>query len=152
MSPDSGPPRPPRFLRGQRGVGLMEVVVATVIAVIAVAALAYSFGTGRGLVSRFEIARVGLAAAQRRMEMLSALPPAAAEFALGAHPPGGGRDPVQVDGRTMVLESWLVEAVDDPANGLHPGEMDLKRVTVTVAWGQLGPSETISLTRLFPVP
>jgi type II secretory pathway pseudopilin PulG len=133
-------------LRSQRGVGLMEVVVATVIAVIAVMALAYSFSTGRGLVDRFEIARVALAAAQRRMERLSALPAAAPELQLGTP----HTDVVQVDGRTVARESWTVDAFDDPANGTQAGSVDLKKVTVTVSWGQLGPNETVTLTRLFP--
>jgi type II secretory pathway pseudopilin PulG len=135
--------------RNQRGIGLMEVVVATVIAVIAVVALAYSFGMGRDLVNRFEIARVALAAAQRRMETLSAGSPAGADLQVGSHP-SSGTDPVQVDGRTVARESWRVEAVDDPADGIHPGDIDLKKVTVTVSWGRAGPSETVTLTRLFP--
>lgn len=143
--------RRPSRLRGERGIGLMEVMVATIIAVIAVVALAYSFGAGRGLVSRYEIARVALAAAQRRMEMLSALPPTAAELEIGRHPVGSGTYPVQVDGHVVVLESWQVDAYDDPADGTHAGDMDLKKVTATIVWGGLGSSETVSLTRLFPV-
>ncbi|TFG85738.1 MAG: hypothetical protein E4H17_04760 [Gemmatimonadales bacterium] len=127
----------------------MEVVIATVIAVIAVVALAYSFGTGRGLVNQYEVARIALAASQSRMETLSALPATAAELQAGSHPPGG-TNPVQVDGRTVAFESWLVEAVDDPADGTHAGDIDLKKVRVTVSWGRRGPSETVTLTRLFP--
>ena len=128
----------------------MEVVIATVIAVIAVVALAYSFGAGRGLVNQYEVARIALAAAQRRMETLSAGPIMAPDLQLGSHPPSG-TDPVLVDGRTVALESWRVEAVDDPADGTHAGDIDLKKVTVTVSWGRCGPNETVVLTRLFPV-
>jgi type II secretory pathway pseudopilin PulG len=127
----------------------MEVVVATVIAVIAVVALAYSFGAGRGLVNQYEVARIALAAAQRRMETLSSLPGTAADLQLGSHPLSG-TDPVQVDGHTLARESWTVTAEDDPADGLH-GDLDLKHVTVTVTWGRGSPSETIALTRLFAV-
>jgi hypothetical protein len=127
----------------------MEVVIATVIAIVAVVALAYSFGAGRGLVNRYEVARIALAAAQRRMEMLSALPGTAVELQRGSHP-SSGSDPVQVDGRTVAQESWRVEAIDDPADGIHTGDVDLKQVTVTVSWGR-GPNEAIALTRLFPV-
>ena len=130
-------------------MGLMEVVVATIIAIIAVIALAYSFGAGRGLVNQYEVARIALAAAQRRMETLSALPDTAAELQLGSHP-SSGTDPVQVDGRTVARESWTVVAYDDPADGLH-GDFDLKQVTETVSWGQGGPRETVALTRLIPV-
>ena len=43
-----------RAVQGERGVGLMEVIVATIIAVIAIVALAYTFGMGRGLVNRYD--------------------------------------------------------------------------------------------------
>jgi len=138
-----------RALQGERGVGLMEVVAATVIAVIAVVALAYSFGAGRGLVNQYEVARIALAAAQRRMETLSALPATAAELQIGSHP-SSGTDPVQVDGRTVARESWRVVAYDDPADGRFD-DLDLKQVTVTVSWGRGGPSETVVFTRLFPL-
>jgi len=127
----------------------MEVVIATVIAVIAVVALAYSFGAGRGLVNQYEVARIALAAAQRRMETLSTLPATAAELQDGSHP-SSGTDPVQVDGRTVALESWLVEAIDDPADGIRAGDVDLKKVTATVSWGRGSPNETVTLTRFFP--
>jgi hypothetical protein len=147
MRAEPKPPRSPILPRGERGLGLMEVVVATVIAVIAVVALAYSFGVGRGLVNQYEVARIALAAAQRRMETLSTLPATAAELQIGVPHAGD----VQVDGRTVARESWTVEAYDDPADGLHAGEIDLKKVTVSISWGRLGPNETLSLTRLFPL-
>jgi len=141
----------PRPGRGERGVGLMEVVVATVIAIIAVVALAYSFGMGRGLVNQYEVARIALAAAQRRMETLSAGSLTSSDLQLGSHP-SGGPSPVQVDGEAVARESWTVEAYDDPANGTNAGSVDLRKVTVSVSWGQLRPNETLTLTRLFPVP
>jgi type II secretory pathway pseudopilin PulG len=131
---------------GERGIGLMEVIVATVIAVIAIVALAYSFGMGRGLVNQYEVARIALAAAQRRMETLSSLPATAPELLIGAAHVAD----VQVDGLTVARESWTVAAYDDPADGLN-GDLDLKQVTATVSWGQAGPNETVTLTRLFSV-
>jgi len=130
----------------------MEVVVATVIAVIAVLALAYSFGAARGLVDRYEIARVALAAAQRRMETLSAGPLTSTDLLIGPHPAAGVWLDVKVEDRAVARESWTVDRYDDPANGIGSGAADLKRVTVTVVWGQAGPAETVSLTRLFPLP
>jgi type II secretory pathway pseudopilin PulG len=135
-----------RARRSERGVGLMEVVIATVIAVIAIVALAYSFGMGRGLVNQYEIARIALAAAQRRMETLSSLPANAAELQIGVPHTAD----VQVDGLTVARESWTVVPYDDPADGLN-GDLDLKQVTATVSWGQAGPTETVILTRFFPV-
>ena len=127
----------------------MEVIVATIVAVIAILALAYTFGTGRGLVSRYETARVALAAAQRRMETLSAGPATAAGLQLGSHPPTGTY-PVSLGGADVAVESWTVAPYDDPADGTT-GDTDLKQVTVTVAWGRQGPNERITLTRLFPL-
>ena len=123
---------------------MMEVMVATVIAVIAVVALAYSFGNGRNLINRFEVARMALAAAQSRMEWLAAQPATAPELAIGyTHDPSD----VILDGRRVAQESWTVTDYDDPANGT--GQQDLKKVTVTVSWGT-SPNESIQLTRLFP--
>jgi hypothetical protein len=147
------PPRLPRSPRGERGVGLIEVMVATIIATLAIIALAWSFGTGRALVNRFEVARMALAAAQRRMELLEAAPYDSPDLALG---PGysstthGPRD-VLVDGSAACQESWQVVPVHDPANPGTPAQPDLKKVTVTVTWGGHGLAETIQLTRLFPL-
>lgn len=135
---------------GERGVGLMEVIVATVVAVIAILALAYTFGTGRGLVNRYETARVALAAAQSRMERLSAGPVTSADLQLGPHP-ATGTLPVWLDGVDVAVESWTVAPYDDPADGTATGDVDLKRVTATVAWGRQGPNERVTLTRLFPL-
>jgi hypothetical protein len=129
--------------RGERGVGLMEIMVATVIAVIAIIALAYTFGTGSGLVGRYAGARLGLAAAQRRMEILSTLPASAAELQLGSTHSAD----ILVDGRKVARETWTVNAWDDPADGTA-GDVDLKWVRVTVRFGQ-GAHDTLSLTRLF---
>jgi type II secretory pathway pseudopilin PulG len=131
----------------------MEIIVATIVAVIAIVALAYTFGIGRGLVNRYEAARVALAAAQRRMERLAASPPTSPDLQIPTFPSTTyGPFPVQVDGRVVAYESWTVEAYDDPADGSHTGtDLDLKRVTVSVTWGGRGPNETVTLTRLFPL-
>jgi hypothetical protein len=125
----------------------MEVVVATVIATIAVIALAYSFGTGRGLVNRYELARMALAAAQRRMEMLEAAPTGSPDLAV---PSTHGPQPVLVDGQPVCRESWTVASFHDPSNTTNPTHVDLRRVTVSVTWGGGSPAETMRLTRLFP--
>jgi hypothetical protein len=144
----AGPPAPRTrdgSSRGERGVGLMEIIVATVIAVIAILALAYTFGTGSGLVGRYAGARVGLAAAQRRLEILSTLPASAPELQLhSVH-----LNDIQLEGGTVARETWTVNAWDDPADGVS-GDVDLKRVRVNVRFGQ-GPNDTLSLTRLFPL-
>ena len=130
----------------QSGFTLVEAIVATTIATIAVVGLAYSFGTGRALVNRYEVARVALGAAQRRAERLSILAPGSADLTLGAHGPFD----VVVDGRTLCHEAWTVTAYDDPANGTSAFHVDLKRVRVAVTWGDASPAETIELTTLLP--
>jgi hypothetical protein len=127
----------------------MEVVVATVMAIVAVIALAYSFGAARGLLNGYEAARMALASAQRRMEILEAEPVGSPLLVV---PSAHGPQDVQVDGRVVGRESWTVEAFDDPANGLNAGQIDLRRVTVSVRWGRGGPAETVRLTRFFPGP
>ena len=137
--------RSPWLPAGEQGLGLMEVIVATVIATVAVLGLAYTIGTGRGLVNRYEAARMGLSAAQRRMEILSVTDPGSPEVQFGfTQTPQA----VLIDGREICNESWAVTGYDDPANGINPGEADLKLVTVTVTWGAATIAETIQLTQL----
>ena len=141
---------PPAGTDGERGLGLMEVVVSTVIATLAVMALAWSFNTARTLVNSYELARVGLAAAQRRMEMLAALPPGSDSLAISR---SFGPFAVVVDGIPVARESWRVTAYTDPPVGHPAGTPDLARVTVTVSWTVPGtPDDSLRLTRLFPLP
>ncbi|MBI5709851.1 MAG: hypothetical protein HZC42_06010 [Candidatus Eisenbacteria bacterium] len=123
----------------------MEVIVATVIVTVAVLGLAYTIGSGRGLVNRYEAARMGLSAAQRRMEILSVTDPGSPEVQVGFTQ---GPQPVLIDGREICKESWTVTGYDDPANGINPGEADLKLVTVAVTWGAATGAETLQLTQL----
>ena len=143
-----GPPR--RIPQpDERGVGLVEVVVATVIAVIAILALAYTFGTGRGLVNSYEAARVGLAAAQHRMEALSAAPDTSTELGLGTHPPSGdlpGAGGREDRGLRIVDRRGLRRpGRRDGHPGLGPEARDREDHL-----GRTRPHETVTLTRLFP--
>jgi hypothetical protein len=127
----------------ERGFSLVEAIVATVIATIAVTGLAYSFGNARGLVNRYEAARVALAAAQRRMETLSVLPVGASDLV-----PNSTHDADVVLGGTVVAhESWVVEPFTDPATG---SSLSLKKVVVRVTWDGGGAADELQLTRLFP--
>ncbi len=108
--------------------------------------LAYSFGNARALVNRYAAARVALAAAQRRLEMLAVLDPSAPELQVGTT----HADDVVVDGTPVAHESWSVAAYDDPANGTAAGPTDLKLVTVTVSWGASAPDQQVQLSRFFP--
>jgi type II secretory pathway pseudopilin PulG len=127
----------------ERGFSLIEAIVATVIATIAVMGLAYSFGNARGLVNRYEVARVALAAAQRRMEMLSVLK-ANDPLLSGTH-----QEDVAA-GTNVVHVSWTATAYTDPASGSSPGHADLKQVVVTATWSGAAADDSLRLARLFP--
>lgn len=122
----------------------MEILVATVIAVVAVIALAYMFGTGRGLVDHYAAARLALGAAHRRMELLGTLPASDPQLQIGY----ANTQDVVLEGRTAAWETWRVVGVHDPADPM--GGASLKRVWVSVRWGSQ-PADTIGLQRLFPV-
>lgn len=137
----------PRGSRDERGFSLMEAVVATAIAIIAIMGMAHSFGIGRALVNRYELGRVALGAAQQRMDWLTVLRRSDPALAYGQH----DTLDVVIDSRVVARESWLVTPVDDPADGLggsDPVPQDLRRVTVTVTWGDATPAETIQLSSL----
>src|SRR5437762_12387732 len=72
----------------ERGFSLMEALTGATITVIAVLGLAYSFGVGRGLVNRYEVARAALGEAQSELEALHLLPMGDPAMAIGyASPP-----------------------------------------------------------------
>ena len=123
----------------------MEAIVATVIAVIAVLGLAYSFGQGRAMIGRYEIARVALAAAQDEMETLSVTPPNDPALAIGSH-----TRTFVVGGQSLGMIQWNIGKFDDPANGLGGTGFDLKQVVVTVSWTAGFDPGSVSLTRFFP--
>ncbi len=128
-------------MQTERGFSLMEVIVATAIATIAVVGLAYTFGIGRSLINRYEIARAALAAAQNRLETLSVAVPADPALLIGTH-----TNPFTLDGQQIGVEHWdvtLVGATDSSGT-------DLKLVTVTINWVQGTVQDNIQLSRLFP--
>lgn len=120
---------------------------------LAIVGLAYSFGVGRGLINRYEIARVALSTAQERLEELSSLPPGSADLAIPA-----GKDsttfppsPFYCRGRQVGEQWWMVEWMDDPIDGIDPDDVsphDLKRVTAIVTWrGDV--RDTVKFSRCF---
>jgi hypothetical protein len=132
----------------------MEAIVATVIAVIAVLGLAYSFGQGRAMISRFQIARAALAAAQERLEILAVTPAGDSTLALGpGNTPGLHGRVFSIGGQPAGVVQWSVAAFDDPADGLAPTDgnpFDLKQVTVTAQWTIGFNPGSVTLTRFFP--
>ena len=91
---------------------------------------------GRGFIDRFEVARSALAAAESRMEFLSALRSWSPELMIGDHPAIPNPFVFGNPARTIGTETWRVEWFDDPVT---PGTIqDLKRVTVVVRWTMAG--------------
>lgn len=128
------------------------MMVATIIAVIAVVGLAYSFGTGRGLIDRFAAARDALEAAQARLDRLAAeavRDPATADLNIGSHGPFARTLNSNLSG----TESWTVVWVDDPVD--NPGDSDpndYKRATVVIQWQQGNLQDHLQMSRSFLGP
>src|SRR5262252_4363163 len=112
----------------ERGFSLMEALTGATISVIAVLGLAYSFGVGRGLVNRYEVARAALGEAQSQLEALQLVPRNDPALAFGYASP---LTPFRYEGVTLGSSSWRVLDYDEPS---LPGTRNLKRVVVTVRW------------------
>jgi len=127
----------------ERGFSLMEALTGATVSVIAVLGLADSFGVGRGLVNRYEVARAALGEAQSELEALQLVPRGDPTMAIGyVSPP----TPFLYEGLTLGASSWRVLPYDEPN---LPGTQDLKRVVVTVTWTRNAQSDSVSLERLW---
>jgi hypothetical protein len=127
----------------ERGFSLMEALTAATVAVIAVMGLAYSFGVGRALVNRYEIARAALAEAQNQLEELTQYTAGDPVLAVGyASPP----TPFRYEGVELGSQSWQVTAYDEPN---LPGTVNMKRVRVVVRWQQNARGDSLVLERLW---
>jgi hypothetical protein len=127
----------------ERGFSLAEALTGATISVIAVMGLAYSFGVGRGLVNRYEVARAALGEAQSQLEALQLVPRGDATMAIGY---GSPPIPFRYQGTTLGSSSWRVVAYDDPS---LPGTVNLKRVVMTVRWTRGAQADSVSLERLW---
>jgi len=124
---------------------MFEVIAGTVIATLAVVGLAYSFGVGRGLIDRYEIARRAMGRARLLVDSLSTVTPLSL---------ADGNQPFWVDGIQAGTSSWTMTNVDDPADqsgAADPNPVDEKRILVRVGWGLGGSDDTLSLSRLVVV-
>lgn len=127
----------------ERGFSLVEALTAATISVIAVLGLAYSFGVGRGLVKRYEVARAALGEAQSQLEALQLVALGDPTMAIGyVSPP----TPFRYQGSTLGTSSWQVLPYDEPT---LPGPVNLKRVVMTVRWTRDAQSDSVSLERLW---
>lgn len=127
----------------QRGFSLMEALTAATISVIAVLGLAHSFGVGRALVDRYEVARAALGEAQSQLEALTLLSVSDPTLVPGYVAPP---TPFIYEGASLGTESWRVVPFDDPT---LPGAANLKRVIMTVSWQQAAHADSVSLERLW---
>jgi hypothetical protein len=127
----------------ERGFSLMEALTGATISVIAVLGLAHTFGVGRGLVNRYEVARAALGEAQSQLEALQLVPRSDATLAFGYTSPP---TPFRYEGATLGTSSWRVLAYDEPS---LPGTRNLKLVVVTVRWTSSAQSDSVSLERLW---
>lgn len=130
----------------ERGFSLMEALTAATVAVIAVMGLAYSFGVGRALVNRYEVARAALAEAENQLEALEAVSqkqPNDPMLAVGYVAP---QTPFRYEGVELGTQDWRVTAYDEP-NLL--GTVNMKRVRVTVRWTQSSRGDSLTLERLW---
>jgi len=127
----------------ERGFSLMEALTGATISVIAVLGLAHSFGVGRGLVNRYEVARAALGEAQSQLEALQLVPRSDATLAFGYNSPP---TPFRYEGTDLGTSSWRVLAYDEPS---LPGTRNLKLVVVTVRWTSSAQSDSVSLERLW---
>lgn len=127
----------------ERGISLTEALTAATLSVIAVIGLAYSFGVGRSLVDRYEIARAALGEAQTQLESMSLWSRSDPQLAFGYR---SAETPFLYQGVRRGASQWVVLAHDDPT---LPGTNDLKRVVVTVRWQQAQRTDSLSLERLW---
>lgn len=127
----------------ERGFSLMEALTAATISVIAVLGLAYSFGVGRGMVNRYEVARAALGEAQSQLEALTILPKNDPTLALGY---AAALTPFRYEGITVGSSYWRVVGYDEPHLA---GAVNLKRVVMTVRWKSDARTDSLSLERLW---
>ncbi len=127
----------------EAGFSLIEALTASVIAIIAIVGLAYTFGIGRGMVNRYEIARAALGQVQSRVELLSVLPASSESLNVGYASP---LLPFDYEGSHRGDLWWHIAAYNPPG---IPGTTNLRRATVCVRWQTGSLSDSVMLDRLF---
>jgi len=124
---------------------LAEIVAATLIATLAVVGLAYSFGVGRGLIDRYQVARRAMGRAQLVVDSLVTVPPLALN---------SGSQTFWTGYPTSGITRWTISWVDDPIDrtaGSSPPDLnpnDMKRILVEVSWQIASARDTLRMTRI----
>jgi hypothetical protein len=130
----------------ERGFSLMEALTGATISVIAVLGLAYSFGVGRGLVNRYEVARAALGEAEAQLEGLRLVYANDRNDPTLAYGYVSSSTPFRYEGATLGSSSWSVVGYDEPS---LPGTQNLKRVVMVVRWTQNAQTDSVLLERLW---
>jgi hypothetical protein len=137
----------------ERGLSLVEALASSLIAVITVIGLAYSFGTGRSLIDRYEVYRAATADAQLRLEQLVAQPSSTdldipSGTSSATHPATPNN--FMFNGAVRGTENWTVAYLNDPADGTADADsLDLKQVTVMVRWTTNGQVDSVLVSRIY---
>ena len=120
-------------------------MAGTVVATLAVLGLAYSFGIGRGLIDRYQVARQALGRAELIIDSLSTVPRPSIV---------AGNEPFWIEGLKAGDTHWTLTNIDDPVDRLatssppDPNPVDMRRIVVRVGWSLGGTSDTLAMTRL----
>jgi len=120
-------------------------MAGTIVATLAVLGLAYSFGVGRGLIDRYQVARSAMGRAQLVVDSLVTQAPASLV---------DGNQPFWVEDLQAGTTRWTVSWVDDPVDRLassspsDPNPNDMKRITVEVIWSLGGSTDTLRMSRM----
>lgn len=137
-----------RWLRCQRGVSLIEIMIAVLVFAIVAVAIITFLHWARGHIVRMGLRRNALALAQQKVEELRTAWISDSTLAVGAH----GPEPVPVSEHIVGSRTWSVALADDPANGFSGTDEDYKEVVVGVAWSwELTKHDSVSLHgRFYP--
>jgi len=120
-------------------------MAGALVATLAVLGLAYSFGVGRGLIDRYQVARSAMARARLVVDSLATQSPATLV---------DGSEPFWVENLQAGTTSWTIHWVDDPVDRLagdspaDPNPNDTKRIQVEVLWQLGAASDTLRLSRM----
>jgi len=120
-----------RWLRTQRGVSLIEIMIAAMVFMIVAVAIIMFLHWGRGHIVRMGMRRNALALAEQKLEELRALWIDHADMTEGDH----GPEAVQITKHHTGTRTWSVAWQSDTAPSGGP---DYKEVIVGLAWSWEG--------------
>jgi len=140
------------LIRLETGVSLIEVIVSSVIVAFMAITLAYLFTSERGNIENLGYRRMALKLAGEKIERLKEAgydsTDPETDMATGEH--HDPLNPISMDDNVAANRSWIVEGVDDDADGTGDSdadnnEVDYKMVTVKVSWTFGGSDQSIQV-------